>query len=75
MYRCYDIMTLSETWLDETVTDLEVCPVGYDLFIDRRIQIEEEVVSLLFYPVTFIVVFALIHPKGILNLHRYSFIM
>ena len=36
MYRCYDIMTLSETWLDETVTDLEMCPVGYDLFIDRR---------------------------------------
>ena len=31
-----DVMTLSETWLDETVTDLEVCPDGYNLLIFRR---------------------------------------
>ena len=31
-----DVMTLSETWLDDTVTDLEVCPDGYNLFIIRR---------------------------------------
>ena len=75
MYRCYD-MTLSETWLDETVTDLEMCPVGYMIYLlIEEIQIKEEVVLLLFYPATFIVVFALIHPKGILSHYRYSFIM
>ena len=31
-----DVMTLSETWLDETVTDLEVCPDGYNLLIFRQ---------------------------------------
>ena len=31
-----DIMTLSETWLDDTVSDLEVCPPHYDLNIVRR---------------------------------------
>lgn len=31
-----DVMTLSETWLVETVTDLEVCPDGYNLLIFRR---------------------------------------
>ena len=31
-----DVMTLSETWLDNTITDLEVCPDGYDLLIFRR---------------------------------------
>ena len=31
-----DVMTLSETWLDDTVSDLEVCPPHYDLNIVRR---------------------------------------
>ena len=30
------IMTLSETWLDDTVSDLEVCPPHYGLSIVRR---------------------------------------
>lgn len=30
------VITLSETWLDNNVTDLEVCPDGYNLFIIRR---------------------------------------
>ena len=29
-------MALSETWLDDTVTDLEVCPCDHDLSIVRR---------------------------------------
>jgi len=31
-----DIMTLSETWLDDTVSDLEICPPHYGLSIVRR---------------------------------------
>ena len=31
-----DVMTLSETWLDESASDLEVCPNGYNLLIFRR---------------------------------------
>ena len=31
-----DVMTLSETWLDDTVSDLEVCPPQYGLNIVRR---------------------------------------
>ena len=31
-----DVMTLSETWLDDTVSDLEVCPPHYGLNIVRR---------------------------------------
>jgi len=30
-----NIMTLSETWLDETVSDLEVCSDGYNLLVLR----------------------------------------
>ena len=31
-----DVMKSSETWLDESVSDLEVCPNGYNLLIFRR---------------------------------------
>ena len=31
-----DVMTLSETWLDDTVSDIEVCPPHYGLNIVRR---------------------------------------
>ena len=31
-----DIMTLSVTWLDESVSDLEVCPDGYNLLVFRQ---------------------------------------
>ena len=31
-----DVMMLSETWLDDTVADLEVCADGYNLLIFRR---------------------------------------
>ena len=67
-----DVMTLSETWLDETVTDLEVCPDGYNLFILERIEIDEEVVLLLFYPITFDVDSALIFLKVMLSHSGYS---
>ena len=28
-----DIMTLSETWLDDSVADLEVCPSNYEFSV------------------------------------------
>ena len=33
--NCIDIMTLSETWLDESISDVEVCPDS-DMSIVRR---------------------------------------
>ena len=29
--NCIDIMTLSETWLDESISDLEICPESNDM--------------------------------------------
>ena len=58
-----DVMTLSETWLDNTITDLEVCPDGYDLLIFRRDRNRREVVLLFFCRDMFVIKFALIYLK------------
>jgi len=57
-------MTLPETWLDESVSDLEICPESSDITIFRT---EGVVVLLLSCQIMYVFVFVLIFLQEMLS--------